>query len=221
MESAEVSSAAGIFFDKSFLDFVGIAVVAPIIASIIAIITARLGVTGRIRRLELAEKRIEVITSLLSKSDIDDDIRAQLRAQMNDITADIISEYGGSTDDAVPLQERLAKQHASTKWSELALWKRYLLPPFTKSALSWVCGIFYYFVLLLISIVAVAFVVAVVTGNTIPEDFEIAAVFFPLAFLFLFIPRAGMRHAYNNAHAGQLERRRVSDHTMTGPRRAA
>ncbi|MCV3271512.1 hypothetical protein [Roseobacter sinensis] len=218
MESSEVSTAAGIFFNKNFLDFLGIAIVAPVIASIIAIITARLGVTGRIRRLELAEKRIEVITSLLSKSDIDDDIRAQLRAQMNDITADIISEYGGTTDEGARRPELQRPQHAPTKWAELSLWKRYLFPPFTKSILSWVCGIFYYYSLLSVAVMALGFTLVVADGTAVEDDYIFALVLFPLAVLFLFIPRFGMRHAYNNAYAGQLERQRVSDHTLTGQR---
>lgn len=215
MAAEEATTLAGLFSNKTVLDFVGIAVVAPIIASIIAIITARMGITGRIRRLELAEKRIEVITSLLSKSDIDDDIRIQLRAQMNDITADIISEYGGATDDSIPLREHLAQRRKATKWSDLPLWRRYLCPPFTKSILSWICGFFYYYLLITTVTVLIAFVSFMLDGTAVSDDYIGAAILIPFFGLISMLPRAGMRHAYNNAYAGRIERQRVSEHTRT------
>ncbi len=219
MAAEEAASLAGVFSNKTVLDFIGIAIVAPVIASIIAVITARMGITGRIRRLELAEKRIEVITSLLSKSDVDDDVRAQLRAQMRDITAELISDYGngssGAFEPTAPSGGAAPRRTAPTAWAELPRWRRWVFPPFTKSILSWVCGIFYYYLLTSLSMFLLGFSIVMLDGSGTSEDVSIAVWAVPFMYLFLHLLRLGMRRAFNEQYAGQVEQRRVAAHGLS------
>lgn len=218
MAAEEIAVTAAGFLNKSTLEFVAIAVVAPIIASVVAVITARLGITGGIRRLELAEKRIDVVTSLLAKSDLDDRIRSQLRAQLHDITADLISEYGDES-------ARFDAQHdADTpyvaapipSWSDLSFWRRYLFPPFTKGVLSWVCGMFYYYSFGTILFLLFGFWVLFEEGASTSDDIWFALVFPPLAYLIIMTPlRMGMKSAFNKNRNNQTEKRRVSDHAWS------
>lgn len=229
MAEENMTDLAGLLTDKNVLDFVGIAVVAPLVASVIAIITARLGVTGRIKRLELAEKRLDVITALLSKSDLDDDIRTQLRGQMHDITAELISDYGGAAEARFDGREdrdlsgadtlRLAK--TNTAWAELPRWRRWLFPPFTKSIRSWVCGIFYYYLSFSMLMFLLGFVLVMTDGTGTDEDIFYALFIFPVMYVFIHLARLGMRYAFNRRYEEQIERRRVADHARVGPRQTA
>ena len=100
-----------------FLEFFAIAFIAPIVAGIIALLTARIGSSGKLRKLELIQKEMDVTTQMLSKSNVDEEFKERLRENMRSLAGDLAYLHGDSRLDEGNVEQQEANTVVPKAWS--------------------------------------------------------------------------------------------------------
>ena len=119
----------------------------PLVAGLVTVISGRIGIVGRIRSLEMWEKRVEIISALLEKPELTEDQKAQLRIQLRATTSKILEsgEADGGLDAGIWDQRQTGFQMPDKSWSSYPAWRRNLILPLPPTAMGWALLVIYYY----------------------------------------------------------------------------
>lgn len=193
-----------------FLEFFAIAFIAPAVAGLVAIVTSRLGSAGKLRKLELIQKELEVTTEMLSKSNIDDEFKDLLRENVRSLAGDLAYLHGAdvasATDD---IADRSSQVFVPKPWSEYSKVRRYLFPPGVWT-INGIISITLFYILLLYFSFGMALVVV---GPFSDEGAELSVVGLSIAtftYVVFMLPTSfWVRSAYRRRRLQLLERQRA------------
>ncbi|NRB33677.1 MAG: hypothetical protein HRU31_02830 [Rhodobacteraceae bacterium] len=127
--------------------------VIPVVGGLVTLITARMGLGGRIRKIDLLKARLELTTALLDRGEADEALRQLLRLQVNDIIVEMLPDYGDLRDLAdLSLDAQGERQGEVTPippaWSDFGLLRRWIFLPVSKTFFGWTAIVFYYYMML-------------------------------------------------------------------------
>jgi hypothetical protein len=147
-------------------DFLAIAFFGPLAAGLVAFVGERLGVSGKIRRLEAQEKRLTIVNGLMENTNLSPEIRTNLSAQLNDISAELVAEFGVGGHDEEVLG---ASADTPIEWGRLKPLRRAVFLPVPRTPFGWTLIILYYYFL---------FSVVVLTIGMVAGDISIEGLWF-------------------------------------------
>lgn len=192
-----------------FLEFLAIAFFAPIVAGIVAILTSRIGSSGKMRKLELIQKEMEVTTEMLSKSNIDDAFKERLRENLRSLAGDLVYFHGEGQDDITSGDTSKTEKHIPKEWGEFSRFRRYFFPPVAWTISGTIAIILYYIVLFYSAMGVVLMIISPfsVDGSALfPVGLSLAL----STYCILVLPTSfWVRSAYRKHRLQLLERRRA------------
>ncbi|MCV6586018.1 MAG: hypothetical protein OIF47_10835 [Marinibacterium sp.] len=181
--------------------------VIPVVGALATVLTARLGIGGHLRRLDLLKARLALTESLLTAVKDDPALTQRLQYQINDIAADLITQHGTPSDLADDDLEALRKDpDLPRRWGDYGWLRRRLLLPFPSGFVGKAMALFYYY-LLVVSVLGVA----VILQEPPAEQAELV-----LSLLLIWGCTYGfgrvVKRAYQSGYQTAVERRLVRMH---------
>ncbi|MEM6609775.1 MAG: hypothetical protein AAF689_14500 [Pseudomonadota bacterium] len=132
--------------DDALIEFFAVAFVAPLIAGVIAFLFARIGNLGKIRQLELFQRRVEVYSFLLDQDTIDDTTRQRIRWELDETVSELLGESGDQLLMQSPGEPSTqAERSPIPSWDSHTVLRRWFFPPFRRSLGGWFSIILYYY----------------------------------------------------------------------------
>lgn len=174
----------------------------PAVGGLIAYITARIGIAGRLQKLEALQRELELHTKLAGQPSVDSKIKAKCIARMNEIAEEFFAE-----------EPDLVRTNAPRPWRDFPFYRRWVFLPFGKSFSGWMAIIFYYYVMTGFCVIAFETLrFDPDTSDRTSAELSSALVGF---LVFLALIRLWVRASYRTAYArdlGRLQaRRRVAE----------
>jgi len=131
----------------------------------------RLGVSGRLRQLELLRARLDLTSDLLLREEADDALRDRLRLQINDIVGEPITEYGAVGDSDIDPQILAHDPDLPALWPDLPWWRRWILVPFAGNIWGRVLAVMYYYWLFIFVLSSLVMITSSYGPDTMSEIF--------------------------------------------------
>ena len=165
-----------------FLAALATTIAVPIVGALVAIIFGRFGISGRIRQMELVEKKLAVYDKLRATEGVDAGVIDNFRREIEHLLRATITAPEDADDEFEPMGDVQGPRRGPKPFNDFSWLRRWIFLPFPSTFFGFVGGaIYYYFLLVWLSLGIANPIIALSENGATGETFGLIVFFIIIA----------------------------------------